>query len=122
MRITILCIGIVQLAAGILQLWFVLWAGEASLHLGSPIRNRGGDISHWIADQSQQSAASYLHKVTLQVIDTLRVSLDVHLFFGALLLALGCATLCIYFLSAQRLHPGAPPNKSFKPNPLHGSA
>jgi len=121
MRITILCIGIVQLAAGILQLWFVLWAGEASLHLGSPIRNRD-EISHWITDQSQQSAASYLHEATLQVIDTLRLSLDVHLLFGTLLLALGCATLCIYFLSAQRLHPGTPPNNSFKPNPLRGSA
>ena len=121
MKITILSIGIVQLAAGILQLWFVLWAGEASLHLGSPIRNRG-DISHWIADQSQQSAASYLHEATLQVIDTLRVSLDAHLLFGALLLALGCAMLCIYFLIGQRLHPGAPPNNSFKPNPLRGSA
>jgi hypothetical protein len=111
MRITILCIGIVQLAVGILQLWFVLWAGEASLHLGSPIRNRG-DISHWIADQSQQSAASYQHEATLQVIDTLRVSLDVHLLLGAVFLVLGCATLCIYFLIARRLHPGAPPNNS----------
>jgi len=121
MRITIWCIGIVQLAAGILQLWFVLWAGEASQHLGSSILKRG-DISHWIADKSQQSAAASLHQATLQVIDTLRLSLDVHFLFGALFIALGCATFCIYFLSAQRLRPGVAPNSSFKPNPLRGSA
>jgi hypothetical protein len=96
MRIAILCCGIVQFVAGILQLWFVLWAGEASLHLGSPVRNRG-DISHWLSNQSQQSTASYLHQTTLQVIDTLRISLDVHLLFGGLLIALGCAMICIYF-------------------------
>lgn len=120
MRITILCIGIAQFAAGILQLWFAVWAGESSLHLGSPIRNRG-DISHWISDQSQQSTASYLHQAALQVIDTLRLSLDVHLLFGALFIALGCATLCMYFLSVQRLPHEELPNSSFKPNPLRGS-
>lgn len=120
MRITIWCIGIVQLAAGILQLWFVLWAGEASQHLGSSILRRG-DISHWIADKSQQSAAASLHQTTLQVIDTLRLSLDIHFLLGALFIALGCATFCIYFLSAQRLCPEVPPSNSLKPSPLRGS-
>ena len=96
MRPAIYILGIASLLAGILQLIFAMWAGEASWHLGSPMRLRG-DISRYFEGHARQSLIESQYRVGLRVIDTLSTSIDVHFISGVLLVVLGISIICIGF-------------------------
>lgn len=96
MRLTILMAGIASIVAGISQLIFVMWAGEASWHLGSPIRQHGR-MADLFVGHPRQSAIEGQHEAALRVINTLEVSLDVHMIGAALLLAVGVLLLYLRF-------------------------
>lgn len=96
MKLSILVVGVASILAGISQLIFTIWAGEASWHLGSPIRQHGR-IAGLFAGHTHQSAIQGQHEAALRVIDTLEVSLNVHLIGGCLLLALGLLLLYLRF-------------------------
>ncbi|GEM_PF-4881688 len=95
MRIAVLASAVVSIVSGVLQLIFVMWAGEASLHLGSPIRGHGG-IADLFAGHPRQSLIKGQYQAALQVIDTLEVSLYVHMAGGALLILLGAVLGLVY--------------------------
>jgi hypothetical protein len=107
MKLTILFAGIACIVTGISELIFTVWAGEASWHLGSPIRQHGR-IAGLFAGHPHQSAIEGHHATALRVIDTLEVSLTVHMIGGGLLLAVGVLLLYLRFskLSKAINHPG----------------
>jgi len=107
MKLTILFAGIASIVAGISELIFTVWAGEASWHLGSPIRQHGR-IAGLFAGHPHQSAIEGQHATALRVIDTLEVSLTVHMIGGGLLLAVGVLLLYLRFSKSLKVinHPG----------------
>lgn len=96
MKLSILVAGVASILAGIFQLIFTIWASEDSWHLGSPIRQHG-HITGLFAGHPHQTAIQGQHEAALRVIDTLEVSLHVHLIGSCLLLALGFLLLYLRF-------------------------
>lgn len=105
MRTLCLLLGILSMAAGLGLVIFTLWAGEASLHLGSPLRLYG-DLSHLIEAEGPRQRAVSLYRAGLRVIDVLETSLGVHLASAALFVALGlCLLLMVRVLRPQASRP-----------------
>lgn len=94
MRMCCRLLGMVSIAVGLGLVIFCFWAGEASLHLGSPLRLHG-DSSHLVEAGETGRRALELHRVGLQVIDVLDTSLGVHLVSAALFVALGLFLLLL---------------------------
>lgn len=94
MRTLCLLSGVLSSAADFGLIIFVVWAGEASLHLGSPLRLHG-DFSHLVEAGAPGRRVANLHRVGLQVIDVLDTSLGVHVASAALFVALGLFLLLL---------------------------